>query len=47
MTVGNNEMAQFEYVSNNLTSDVDEFSVGMQRGVICQLCHSIELKLTA
>lgn len=29
MTVGNNEMAQFEYVSNNLTSDVDEFSVGM------------------
>jgi len=28
VTVGNNEMAQFEYVSNNLTSDVDEFSVG-------------------
>lgn len=28
VAVGNNEMAQFEYISNNLTSGVDEFSVG-------------------
>ena len=37
-------MAQFEYVSNNLTSDVDEFSVGKQKGVICQLCHDNDVQ---
>ena len=29
--VGNNEMAQFEYKSNNISSSIDEFSVGKLR----------------
>ena len=28
VVVGNNEMAQFEYKSNNISSSIDEFSVG-------------------
>ena len=30
VTVGNDEMAQFEYISNKLGSSVDQFSVGKQ-----------------
>lgn len=28
VVVGNNEMAQFEYKNNNLSSSIDEFSTG-------------------
>ena len=28
VVVGNNEMAQFEYKGNNLSSSIDEFSTG-------------------
>ena len=28
VVVGNNEMAQFEYKSNNMSSSIEEFSVG-------------------
>lgn len=28
VVVGNNEMAQFEYKGNNISSDIDVFSVG-------------------
>jgi len=28
VVVGNNEMAQFEYKSNNISSSIEEFSVG-------------------
>ena len=39
VTVGNDEMAQFEYISNKLSSSVDQFSVGkqMEKSLPCLL----------